>query len=375
MYSPEQIANATLEELRSMITDVINDCREARTAAAHWRLQCNMHAMDNQSKIEEIERMNMELFISQRDTQMLVDSKTKDQLLTPALSTTGPLSPGKQRILDLRNTCELQEMEINDLRNRLRDAKTVLVERQDSMTEEIERLSERIRQNRKHVNLFRQLQPSALSPQSSFVTPVRHTYHSRDHSHARNRSGGDQFAALLLADQVLNREAGTSAPSTPLAKHSKPQRIAVPHTPRHAMMPQYGPYFVHPSREAGPARSPPTADPTPIHHRQGRRRQSRDSTISASDMEGSIPSYEDAAEARSRQGARKEVQEQGRQHVREPVTPKMSDRRVAGVETVSQSAKRKMYAESPSNGREKRARMEEGVGLGIHGARISPPEK
>ena len=279
------------------------------------------------------------------------------QLATPALSATGrAMSPGRQLVLDLRNTCQIFELENDELRHRLHDAKTVLLEREDSMVEENERLRERIRQNRKHVNLFRSVQLTTGSPVSTFatpfVTPVRRNQRLPEHS----RAGGDRFDALLLADQVLNQEAANSAPSTPHAKHAVPQRSravpASPHTPRHASLKAFGPYYVHPAKQGSLYATPTKADPTPIRHHHGRRRrESRDSTISASDLEDE---HEEVEAAPVRQPVSKQ----------QPATPRMREKSM----TVSQSAKRQAYEESPTRGRgAKRTRMTlgEGIGLGI----------
>jgi len=355
MPSPEQIANGSLEELRSMVTGVISECRQARTEIAHHKFQYKM-LQDEYCQAKD--RMNLEMFFMQKDVE--VKSRKEEpigQLATPALSATGrAMSPGRQLVLDLRNTCQIFELENDELRHRLHDAKTVLLEREDSMVEENERLRKRIRQNRKHVNLFRSVQLTTESPVSTFatpfVTPVRRNQRLPEHS----RAGGDRFDALLLADQVLNQEAANSAPSTPHAKHAVPQRSraapASPHTPRHASFKAFGPYYVHPAKQGSLYATPTKADPTPIRHHHGRRRrESRDSTISASDLEDE---HEEVEAAPVRQPVSKQ----------QPVTSRMSEKSM----TVSQSAKRQAYEESPTRGRgAKRTRMTlgEGIGLGI----------
>ena len=139
MPSPEQIANGSLEELRSMVTGVISECRQARTEIAHHKFQYKM-LQDEYCQAKD--RMNLEMFFMQKDVE--VKSRKEEpigQLATPALSATGrAMSPGRQLVLDLRNTCQIFELENDELRHRLHDAKTVLLEREDSMVEENERL-------------------------------------------------------------------------------------------------------------------------------------------------------------------------------------------------------------------------------------------
>ena len=209
---------------------------------------------------------------------------------------------------------------------------------------------------RDSVNLFRSVQLTTESPVSTFatpfVTPVRKNQRVADHS----RAGGDRFDALLLAGQVLNQEAANSAPSTPHAKHAVPQRRHAgpgsPHTPRQTSFKALGPYYVHPAKQGSLYATPAKADPTPIRHHHGRRRrESRDSTISASDLEDE---QEEVEVEPVRQATTKQP----------PATPRMSEKAM----TVSHSAKRKAYEESPTRGRGgKRTRMNlgEGIGLGI----------
>lgn len=323
-----------------MVLDVMSECHQARTTAAHYKLQYQMLRMETS---ETMNRLEVEMHMSHKDVQVLKDQRNS-QLLTPALAggDSGVLSPSKQRVLDLENACLYLQIQNEQLSSRLRDTQTVLVEREDSMLEETERLRERIRQNRRHVNLFRELQSTVESPPTTFaapfVTPVR------------NHNGGDRFAALL--------EAASSAPSTPVAQYARTQGAvpaADPRTPRQPVATTYGPYFFHPTRAV--QRAIPTTDPTPIrHHHHSRRPESRDSTISASDAE---------AEARSLTSSG------SNEHRRlvEPVTPKMSARSLPSV----QSAKRKVRDNSPlAHKSQKRGRLVEGVGLGIGGMRTSP---
>lgn len=334
MYTSEEISNATQEELKTMVTDAMGECRQARTEAAHYKLQYQMLRMETS---ETMNRLEVEMQMSHKDVQLLRDQRNL-QLHTPALGSADGdmLLPDKQRMLDLENACRFLEIQNGQLFSRLHDIKNVLVEREGSMLEETERLRERIRQNRKHVNLFRELQPAVASPTSTFATPFV--------TPSRKYDGGDRFAALL--------EAASSAPSTPNTKYARTQGRVVsttPRTPRQAVVPAYGPYFVHPARV--PARSSPIIDPTPIRHHRGRHRESRDSTISASEADAEEQSMTSVGSV-----------EQSR-HV-EPVTPKMGSRVVQS----SLSAKRKLGDDSPSVQRShKRGRLAEGVGLGIDG--------
>ena len=325
-----------------MVTDAMAECRQARTESAHYRLQYQMLRMETS---ETMNRLEVEMQMSHKDVQVLKDQRNS-QWHTPALSSAdgGMLSPDKQRMLDLENACRFLEVQNGQLFGRLHDIKAVLVEREGSMHEETERLRERIRQNRKHVNLFRELQPAVESPTSTFATPFV--------TPSRNYNGGDRFAALL--------EAASSAPSTPVTNYARTQGLVTsttPRTPRQAAVPTHGPYFVYPVK--APPRSVPTTDVTPIRHHYGRRRESRDSTISASDADAEKQPMTTSGSV---------------EHTRqvEPVTPKMGSRMTHSA----QSAKRKLGDDSPLAQRsEKRGRLAEGVGLGIGGLSSSPRKR
>jgi hypothetical protein len=364
MFSREQVEEASGDDLRKMLRDAMTECRRERTATAHWNLQYNMLFRELQ---ETKEQHKMEIFIAEKDIEALLRAKEEQrnpQLMTPALSTIGrAMSPQDQLVLDLRNSCQFLEIDNVNLRQRERHLKTLLLEREDSMTAENERLCERIRQNRKHANLYRETHRTADSPPSHFATPFVTPARRNNHvSTERTPRGGHQFDALLLADQVL-QEAAASAPSTPHATYVQPQHRNevphTPHTPRQAMFKPIGPYFVHPStgRETASA----AVDATPIRHHHGRHR-SRDSTISASEDEDEVEDVEEVFIKTSAQSAKRGPRSQP-----PPVTPKMHEKHL----TVTQSAKRKAYIETPTR-HQKNRKLNEGVGLGIHGLGDSP---
>jgi len=359
MFSQAQVEQASTEDLRKMLTDAMTECRKERTATAHWNLQYNMLFRELQ---EMKEQHKMEIFIAEKDIEALLKAKEEQrnsQLMTPALSTIGrAMSPQDQLVLDLRNSCQILEIDNVNLRQRERHLKTLLLEREDSMTAENERLCERIRQNRRHASLYRQTYRPVDSPPSHFATPFVTPARKINNLHVdRTPCGGDQFAALLLADQVLQQEAG-SAPSTPHTKHVKPQRRdeapRTPYTPRQAVFKPTGPYFVHPS--TGKDTAPVVVEATPVRYHHNRR-QTRDSTISAS--EGEEEEEEDVKVLTVTNSVAQESK-RGQRRQPPPVTPKMHEKHL----TVTQSAKRKAYEEGSSRSKKIR-KGNEGIGLGI----------
>ena len=297
-----------------MLTDTSAAHRTAKATAAHHSLQ---HALLSLEFSESMKRMQVELEMSHKEVEVL-----QAQAQRGNASITTPVQPGHrlsskspddQRLTILRDRCKLLELENDDLVQRQENLKALMLERETQSQEEIERLKDRIRENRKHVNLLRHSSGNVEgSPFSSLNTPniptARKTRHENGsagrYTTPKARGTDAPFAALLLADQVLSQGAATSPstpaphpgnrqgggggshhhrgshslsslPSTPLQARSVP--TAIPHTPYYSLQKPRSPL------------APQTAPPRSIQ--STRRRESRDSTISASDLD-----VEDAAE-------------------------------------------------------------------------------
>ena len=403
-FTSDQIRDANMEELRQMVTVASAESREARASAAHYSLQYQLLGLESS---EAMKRMAVELEMKEKEVRVLQQavykrgpgfSSTSDQSMPTTVTVP---SPGSEKMLvRLRSVCEELEAENETLRRRLEDAKAALLEREDTLYEENERLRDRIRDNRKHTNLIREaasgegVTHSVADP----LLPAIGTLKERE---------SDGLATLLEAGQALSHEPAT-APSTPVPKkraqpgHSRTSQSlsSLPTTP-HRSVPapnRYsGPYYITKSNMQTPI-APRTA-PQP---RVQKRRESRDSTISASDSEeggprsvvslqpgdsdwiGESPASQEAARL-LRQHRRRELEQRGRTQVAHSPSStaarKSSDMlqsKLYGYQITKPGAgqgemiKRRFYDDgSPPSARPlKKPRIGEGVGLGIAG--VSP---
>jgi len=395
MFSEDQIFNATEEELRSMIKVTSAAYRESRAAAAHHSLQYNLLSMETS---EILKRMEVELEMTQREVEVL---QAAAQRVTPLLQQRETPTPSTDELLSsLRNHSQHLEAENGLLRFRLKQAKALILERESTMTEESDRLRERISENRKHINLLRHfngtqegLHPSALS--TPCVGRSQYTLELHPSQIPGSKARGDKaFAALLLADQVLSQE-GATAPSTPRrSRKTKTEGRSATYTmndiastpvqnrsaPNSNRIPSQH-FYTSRSRVNRPTTVP--QPPIATHRRHG----SRDSTISASEDEGDmLPKLPTQNRSVDTHRHPERFHSPSKPVMRTPQTPKsqqiptpkssaLIQTRIygritkPGMSRTEEQSKRK-FRESDAvveDHHSKRGRMEEGVGLGIGG--------
>lgn len=250
-----------VDQLRSMLATAQEECRAAKTSAAHYRFQFELQSLEYS---ESLNRMKVELEMTAREVDVLQRTRVES-----------PSSSSHQAVLEWKNRCHLLELENESLRSRLVDAKALIMEREGARNEETDRLRQRIRDNRVHMNRLRQA--GAFVGETSPEAYPASSRRDNQYSSSRNTRGDEPFHSLLLAGQVLSQEAA-STPSTPLgsrqrgeAHHRAQQTLAsLPSTPYRSAPRVQAPYY----------NIPPASAPM----RNTRRRESRDSTISASDM-------------------------------------------------------------------------------------------
>ena len=178
--------------------------------------------------------------MTRREVEILLLREFSDETAKQHTRSSADPQSGEERarlVSGLSEHCEELQAHNEVITRRLRKAKKVISQRDgevSSLMEENQRLRHRIQDNREHVNLL--LRHGGIldlsSPRGGLdavpVTPQRNTPRQQVFGSAKNtpRGGEDTFAALLLADQVLN---GASAPSTPQRK----QVSSKPNQPRH----------------------------------------------------------------------------------------------------------------------------------------------
>ncbi len=399
LYTSEQLAKATMEELRSVISEISASYREARTTAAHQTLQYNLLRLESS---EAMKRMQVELEMTQKEVEVLQTMQHRNAKGSTSTMVT-PSSLNDQALNEMRSRCCMMEIEHEALLNRYRQARTLILEREATMMDEIERLRQRIRENRKHVNFLRQ--PNGLQDGATFSaleTPQTVSTHQHRHIVSTPKARGDDtFAALLLADQVLSQEAATT-PSTPILREAKRHQsghargfdsvTSLPSTPQQAgSIPANHPYYTQP-RTLHPPSPLGSIMQTPSNHLR-RRRESRDSTISADDLS----THEDAYSSDEDERRDEDVPESQASQEAVNILRKSSVRQAAstgtslspaaktsgllqsklyglvkksGVERRAEGGGKRKFYDDASTGAErltKKGKMSEGVGLGIGG--------
>ena len=296
----EQLNNATEAELREMVKAMVTEneklelmASEGRMSAAHYKLQYNMLAIETE---ETTKRMEVEHDMTRREVEVL-QYANQGRDTTPA---------GQDYVNRLKAYCQSTEQENIALSKRLKKAKKMIEMKDDELQlakEEKQRLLQRIRENRDHMNVLRSpggifhIATPKASNQSYPATPQQYRGTPK-HTPMTGRSmrrehSQEPFAALLLADRVLSQE-NNSAPSTPIVNRRSDPRTPVnrhnrgvqslsslPTTPGSAR-PTTANSTLLPSVQFTPRAG---SRQTPVQQSRERRRKSRDSTISASDAE------------------------------------------------------------------------------------------
>ncbi|KAF1932623.1 uncharacterized protein M421DRAFT_416242 [Didymella exigua CBS 183.55] len=413
LYSRDQVSNASADELRAMVDDLINALRDMRLSAAHYKLQHNMAVMDSQ---EAASRMAVELAMAHRELDVLQQAEERRrrcQAAAPEQSYAETANAANAVVMaEMGRQNQMLQAENAQLRDLFEQQKRLTEHREGelaSLVEENDRLKSRIRKNRDHMAPFLEHMHEHGSPRSTFGTPrptfgtPRPTFgtpHSTFGTPRRlhrapltNESirGPNNFEALLLADKMLSQETAT-APATPrMAAHAPRPRghhrgaqsmSSLPNTPNR-----------RPHPYARPPRTPPSYMPAaiaqsapPAHYQQKHvheRRQSSNSTITASsvDEEEACTDREDDQinESQASQMAASMLRQAPppkAMHAPPPPPPpaNLVQSRIFGHVKKGYSSTRpkgveKRPAETAAHHASPRARVDHGVGLGIGGLR------
>lgn len=364
-----------------MLLRLAAELREARAAAAHYRLQ-NEWAQIEADKA--VETMGVELDMANREMHVLRQQAR------------GPRSTSdEQQLAYWREQCAVHETQHNASRQHFErhsaELRYQLTDRDDRLAAaltEVAQLRERIRDNRAHMNLWRERSSHESSTLPLPQTPLRQTA-PRDmyQTPISKPRGNEGLAALLLATDREYRHEVASSPSSPVPRDLK----RTPTTHRRGSQSlssiQSTPYATKTTQQT--VRAPPTRYYGPPSHSQSspvrqphvlvqqhRRRVSRDSTISAGESDDEHRRellderhvYESQASQAATEMLRKSASSSLRQD--EPASQGSTDRNLAQSEPYSKAgfAKRKAMDDEASDLRSpKKTRAMEGVGLGIDG--------
>ncbi|RWA04009.1 hypothetical protein EKO27_g11094 [Xylaria grammica] len=292
----DQIDNATMDELRSMLQSCLSINAKLKSETAHHKLQYELLSIQ---AVEDTNRANVEHEMTRREVEALRSAEHARQARRELETGVDPIHT---KYNELQQTHEALTKEHNDLLRRFKSASR-LVQRQAEeiyvLNDDREMLLNRIRENRQH---FRMLcSPGgvfhgALTPKTPSTSPQQHRTTPRQTPRSANRGGRYEnetdagFAVLL---QALKQD--NSAPTTPTSANQAPPRAPFrQHRAAHSLssLPAT-PY----SRSRGNAGLLPSIDLVPRTEPAQRfgnrvnpqtptprkRRKSRESTISAED--------------------------------------------------------------------------------------------
>ncbi|RMZ89296.1 hypothetical protein DV736_g3474, partial [Chaetothyriales sp. CBS 134916] len=209
------VENASFDDLKTMVNDLIAAVKDARTSAAHFKLQYSLLAMETQ---EAAQRAEVEHQMTKREVEVLQASEQRHRaalLATPQHSA----STQQPQLEALTKTCKSLEDERNEAEGRLNRAKKLIELEKDKvelLMEEKIMLKKRIRENREHFTRLRSQSPIYGTPRDQYTTPQRR-------GPPRFPESSSNIAALLAADQVLSGEV-MSVPSTPTKSQVAPLR-------------------------------------------------------------------------------------------------------------------------------------------------------
>lgn len=265
-----------------MARELVTAVKDARTAAAHFKLQYNLLLMESE---EAAQRAEVEQQMTRREIEVLHNAELKSRAAF-SINSRNSQQPSAPQINALTKTCRSLEEERDEAEQRLQRAKKLIETEKDKfdlLMEENALLKKRIRDNREHFSRLKSLSPSYTSPRDTFTTPQRRSLAQFPQS-APNHSN---IAALLAADQVLNGES-ISVPSTPTRTHTS--KIKRGHTRgAHSLSSLHTTPAHHRShgRDAYPEPMIPFSAPASqlVIESAERERHDRDSTISISDVE------------------------------------------------------------------------------------------
>lgn len=292
LFSNEEIAAASPDDLRSMVDKLATALRSANMSAAHYRLQFNMACVESE---EAQKRMQVELEMAQREVEVLqeADRRRRDSTVELMSSTHDSAITAQNALMinELTRQGQLLQAENESLREELVMAQRMIQHQDDEMRTVLNdnrNLRERIRKNREHFNSVMHLAGVDQSPPySTLPSPITQRNQSAKRGTINSANPGQQpFEALLLADKIISQETAT-APSTPT--RSVPRKnpfghnrgthslSSLPSTPNRARPVQSDIFSTPPGFHA--VNHAAVQAITPQHKRA--RRESSDSTITA----------------------------------------------------------------------------------------------
>lgn len=382
LYSHDQVANASADELRAMVDHLTNALRDMRLSAAHYKLQHNMAVIESQ---EAASRMAVELAMAHRELDVLqqAEAKRRRAAATPEPSYAESANAANAIIMaDMNRQSRILQAENAQLRNLFEQQKRLTEHREGelaSLIDENDLLKSRIRKNRDHMAPLLEQMHEHGSPQQPTPRRLHRTPLSNEHMR-----GPNNFEALLLADKMLSQETATTPRTAAYASKSRghlrgaQSMSSLPNTPNRRSHPYARPPRTPPSYV--PAAVPHTAPPAhPQQKPAHERRPSSNSTITATsvDEEEACTDREDdrISESQASQMASSMLRNAPppREMHAPPSTNLVQSKIFGHVKKGNSSARPKEFEKrrpgSTAQQASPRGRVDHGVGLGIGGLR------
>lgn len=395
----DQIESASPEELRTKVAELQAAYQEAKMTAAHHKLQYQMLAQESAAAIE---RMAVEARMAQYEDEVIHIAEQAKAAVTPArqpLLQEGTIPV--QKDLYQRMCREIQQLsESNSYLEAEHRQQEKLVMRQEneiaSLTDKVELMRDRIRENREHQNRYRSASAGRhveSTPRSVYSTPRR--------PHLAPKEQTQNFAALLQASEMASQEAGASRQASSRGAAGKKGHTrnthsmsSLPATPSRTH--KQPPLFQTPSGRQQPMKVPSTA---PVQRTSAVRNANvysqpalpfpavqsaqSDGTVSASDNEDNDSEAEtdiiEPDEINESQASRAASQmlrsSQDQQPQRESFSGRGTSQQQPKTSSMRQSKlfgavrKPNFVRAGEDEPPAKRARTGEGIGLGIAGVR------
>jgi hypothetical protein len=254
----EQIANASLEDLRTKMTEVQAALQEAKMSAAHHKLQYQMLAQESAAAIE---RMSVEARMAQYEDEVIHTAEQARAAATPAQP-----SPFKEGMIlvqkDLYQRMCREIRELTDERGYLIDehaAKDRQLMRQDMeiarLTDKVMFARDRIREHRETTNRQRRSHQTA----SLYGSTPRSVYHDPLRSGVSSQEQPQPFAALLQASEMASQEARQPLGAKRGHARNTHSMSSLPTTPHQSQRTSRQTMYHTPSGRQPPLKIPSTA--------------------------------------------------------------------------------------------------------------------
>ncbi|KAF4550808.1 Hypothetical protein D9617_15g041580 [Elsinoe fawcettii] len=205
------ISTMPAEELRRTVMNLLASVQDAKTAAAHYKLQ---HQMSQMESGEAVERMAVEMEMARREIEVLQQAEALRQVQADKAAQPIPDPNFRQIHVDVYSAMidEIRELKIQNgqMERELLHSKKILEQQESelaSLNDKVLLMRERIRESRDQLLRQRRLGIDT-TPRTSRTTPHQTPVRER-FAHADTARGPQQqqpgFAALLQATDIVSQ--------------------------------------------------------------------------------------------------------------------------------------------------------------------------